>query len=323
MPNIVYAGLSKSSWSKIDSAISCYSRFEKFKGSTSVWPLSHDDILCFCTWTQSHTSLKAITVKAYISAIATVHKLHNLEEQFSNNYLVKLALKGIENMELYKSNRVTKRSAMSLPLLKIIGSRIASSNWSQKNKQVFWVACTVAFFGSCRLGELLCEHEHKFDPFSNLLWQDVHVRSDSVTIHIKSPKSRAPGGEFIDLFPFSDATCCPVKSLTFLQSLFKINNSERPVFMFDSGKLLTKQNFNTTLQQLLARDIGKFGYKITGHSFRQAIPTALANFPELVKDNHIMGWGRWCSSAYLSYTKLQLSQKKCIFAKIASVLNKF
>ncbi len=319
----MYAGLSKSSWDKLDSAISCFSKFEKFVGYSFAWPLSYDDILSFCTWSQSHSSLKASTIKAYISALATVHKLRNMEENFSSNYLVKIALKGIENLELYKGVKKYKRSAMSLPLLKIIGSRIASSNWTRKNKQVFWVACTVAFFGSCRLGELLGEHEHKFDPFLTLLWQDLCVRPDSVTIHIKSPKSRVPTGEFIDLFPFSDSTCCPVKSIQFLSSLnTKSNNGKNPVFMFDSGKLLTKQCFNTTIKQLLARDIGNNGFIITGHSFRQAIPTVLAKYPDLVKYNHIMGWGRWCSSAYLSYTKLQLCQKICTFSKIATELNK-
>ena len=285
--------------------------------------LFRSDILDFCSWAQSRTRLKSNTIKAYIFALATVHKLRNMKENFSCNYLVKLALKGVENLELYKDIKLAKRSAMPLPLLKIIGSRIASSNWSKTNKQVFWAACTVAFFGSCRLGELLGEHEHIFDPYTTLLWQDLTIRSDSVTLHIKSPKSRSPSGEFIDLFLFSDSTCCPVKSISLLQSLcIGPRSIARPVFCFDSGKLLTKQNFNATLQQLLANDIGKSGYKISGHSFRQAIPTVLAKYPDLVKDNHIMGWGRWCSSAYLSYTKLQLCQKKCIFSKIAMLLNK-
>ncbi len=187
---LVNAGLTKSSWEKLGSAVNCFEKFEREHKGKFVWPLSHDVIVDFCTWAFTKQQLKASSIKAYVSAIATVHRLRGLEEKFSGNYLVKLALRGAENMELYRTKpRLLQRRAMSIPLLKLIGNEIACAAWSKVNKQVLWVACTVAFFGSCRMGELLCSKEGSFDPFTTLLWRDLTIRNDSITIHIKSPKS--------------------------------------------------------------------------------------------------------------------------------------
>ena len=264
------------------------------------------------------------TIKSYVYTLATIHKMRGLEEKFSSNYMVKLAIRGAENLSIYKGSGSSRgRLAMSLPLLKILGNEIARSNWSKFNKQVFWSTCMVAFFGSCRLGELLSENENSFDPFTSLLWENITFRKGSLTIHIRSPKSRASQGEFIDLFESHIVNCCPVKSLSLLKSLlFRNYNAKLPVFMFDSGKLLTKQKFNSTIRGLLAARFGPKSNQISCHSFRQGIPSLLAKYPELVNDSHIMGWGRWCSDAYLSYTKLKIDQKKCIFSKILMLLNK-
>jgi len=89
-------------------------------------------------------------------AIASVHNLRNIQEEFSKHYIAKLGLRGAENLELYNNNSKTRvRYAMSFDLLKILGHEIAMSNWSKRNKQVIWTAAVIAFFGSCRIDELL------------------------------------------------------------------------------------------------------------------------------------------------------------------------
>lgn len=279
-------------------------------------------VIKFCTFAHEKLNLKASSIKAYVSDLATVHKLRQLNEDFSSNYLVKLAIRGAENLDLIKGNVGRKRCAMSFPLLKIIGNEIAGSGWSKWNKQVFWAVCTVAFFGSCRMGELLGQDKESFDPLTTLLWKDISFNSDSVTIHIKSPKSRIFSGEYVDLFLIPGKSYCPFSAMLRLSKIAsRPSMANLPVFMFDSGKLLTKAVFNTTVRALLRGKLGSGCNLISGHSFRQAIPTVLAKFPDLVKDNHIMGWGRWSSQAFLCYTKLKLCQKRCIFGKILNVLN--
>jgi hypothetical protein len=126
--------------------------------------------------------------------------------------LVRAALRGAENIFKIEGDHKPKRVVMSLQLLKLLGHEIASSNWEEDSKRIMWTACSVAFFGALRLGEMLCHSETSFDPTSTLVWDDVKfIDHDTVLIHLKLPKSNAEHGEFIDLFPFPG--CCPVAAL--------------------------------------------------------------------------------------------------------------
>ena len=304
------------------SALNCFSKFELKKGKRFIWPLSPETINEFCYWAITENKLKYSTVDAYVSSIAIVHRLRGYDDNACNNYICKLIIRGAENMTLYSPNKNRSRNIMSLPLLKILGNEIARSNWKVDSKQCIWAASLLAFFGTCRMGELLSSKETLYDPAATLLWGDLRYGKNSWLIHIKSPKSRQPGGEYIDIFQFANHNCCPVKALLAWQAISPHSkHADRPVFMMENGKLLTKGKFNETIRAILSTKLGKRATKITGHSFRAGIPSMLAKFPELASDSHIMGWGRWCSKAYLSYTRLKLDQKIKMFSKIVHVLS--
>ncbi len=93
----------------------------------------------------------------------------------------------------------------------------------------------------------------------------------------------------------------------------------RPVFQFANGKNLTQKMFTTTVVSLLERHVGSEAKNFSGHSFRAAIPSALANTPDLASDSDIMMWGRWSSESYKSYTRLKHNARKAIFEKIVSM----
>ena len=78
---------------------------------------------------------------------------------------------------------------MTLPLLRILGHQISNSGWKSDSKQVFWTAAEIAFFGSFRFGEILCLKETYFNSDECLLWEDILFSEDSVTIHVKIPKT--------------------------------------------------------------------------------------------------------------------------------------
>ena len=93
---------------------------------------------------------------------------------------------------------------MTLPLLKLLGHEIAKSNWGENSKHTVWTAFIFAFFGSFRMGEILPQQEKSFSPRDTLLWGDKKfLEQNHILIHIKSPKSRLPQGEFVDIFSFS------------------------------------------------------------------------------------------------------------------------
>jgi len=95
--------------------------------------------------------------------------------------------------------------------------------------------------------------------------------------------------------------------------------SNKPVFSFENGMLLTVDSFITCIQDLLVPYLGNDAKYIQGHSFRAGIPSAMADFPELVNDKEIQSFGRWCSDSFLLYTRLELNKKRSIFKKIMTI----
>jgi hypothetical protein len=125
-------------------------------------------------------------------------------------------LTGAENREPYAPKT---RRAMTMDILLILGHKIAISNWSKLSKQVVWAICTVGFFSSVRMGEILAGQVDKFDKFSTLTWENViFLDKDEVLLYIPSTK---PGtrGDFIDLFPMPGNHCCPVAALKKLKTM--------------------------------------------------------------------------------------------------------
>jgi hypothetical protein len=90
--------------------------------------------------------------------------------------------------------------------------------------------------------------------------------------------------------------------------------------MLENGMYLTSVLLNKLLADMLVPVIGSSGTLISGHSFRAALPSALANCPEIASDDDIRRWGRWNSEAYKHYTRLKPRQKHVIFEKILSSL---
>ena len=124
---------------------------------------------------------------------------------------------------MYNLISVGTRRVMTLPLLKIIGHQNAKLNWTAYSKLILWGACTLAFFGSLRLGKILAPAENCFNPLETLLWSDLKFRSDgSILLHVKIDKSKNKNGSYVDIFNFDVKGCCPVKALTSLQKLSKI-----------------------------------------------------------------------------------------------------
>jgi len=321
--SLISASRSSSAWNKNATAVNCFKDFDLQSPNNHVWPLSDASISEFITWAVMSKKLKSATVKSYLSAISLAHKFANLDGSNCSGFMAATLLKGAENLEFYSNISGISRKAMSLPLLKIIGHQIAISEWTEDSKMVVWCACVVAFFGSFRLGEILCSNEKTYNPSETLLWRDVKIRGDSVLINIKIPKSRNPKGEFVDLFEFKDNNCCPVNTLKKLKLVKGRSAMEAsPVFCFKNNSFLTPKNLTSTVQSLLLPVIGDSAKLISGHSFRAGIPSVLSNNPELAKDEDIKLWGRWGSPSFKKYTRLHMKKRKAIFVKLTSMLNK-
>ena len=78
------------------------------------------------------------------------------------------------------------------------------------------------------------------------------------------------------------------------EKLFDVNY---PVFHSKTSTFLIQKDINKFLKENFKK------FYIRGHSFRAGIPTSIADFPDLSNDNHVMGWGRWCSKIFSTYQK--------------------
>jgi hypothetical protein len=124
-----------------------------------------------------------------------------------------MLLTGAANLQLAPPPRLQRR-VMTLPLLKLLGHKLASLDWPPTDIQTVWTVCCTGFFSSARMGELLAREELSFDPSSTLTWADIRQQdASSFLIHTRCPKSGRPGGEFMDVFSFSDNSVCPVQAM--------------------------------------------------------------------------------------------------------------
>ena len=115
---------------------------------------------------------------------------------------------------------------------------------------------------------------------------------------------------------------CPAAALCKLKKMTEksgVLTEGKPVFSFPSGRNLTKSKINSTLAKLL-EDFTDECHKITGHSFRAAIPSALSSFPDENSVKDVKEWGSWESSCYNKYVKHEREKKRALFSRIVSCL---
>ena len=319
---MISAAYSQGTWNKHEAANNSFKNYLLYAKKNVTWPLSSSDISEYITWAMDVKRLKMSTISSYLDSLRFLHSLSGQDTASFESTLVRTMVRGGENLELYRNDVKATRKAMSLELLKLIGHEISKTEWPAQSKQVVWAVCTTAFFGSFRLGELLSKKEESFNPNDTLLWKDVKILSqDHMLIHVKTPKSRAKEGEFVDLFSIEGHNVCPVKGMAALKSLKSDTADDTPVFMFSSGKCLTQSSLNNLIAGLLLPHLGAASKQISGHSFRAAIPTVLAKHPELANCWEIMGWGRWKSRAFEDYTRLPLNKRRATFNKIVALFN--
>jgi hypothetical protein len=321
---LLSAALAKSSWNKNISGLNALVKFEMDTKIPVVWPVSIETIRSFATWCLDHKGLKSDTVKSYIAAISLAHVLQDIScPNYSKDKILVMLLQGAENLNRLKVENSPQRRVATLDTLLLIGHYIAISNWSDSSKIVFWSLCTVAFFTSARLGELLSKAEYFYDPTSDLLWKDVKFSNGHILIHIKNPKSKNKEGDFLDIFEFTQKNCCPLLALTALKNFQKEKgyySENMPVFRFINGKNLTQSVVNITLKNLLS-DVYVPGIDtISGHSFRSGIPSTVTEKNIQKGENVASDWGRWASSSSKAYCRLKINQKSELFDIISDAL---
>jgi hypothetical protein len=316
----ITASASLATWRKHASAFNCLKAFETHTQHKCTFPLDESTVCSFVAYSLSTRNLKHTTVRSYLSSLVFYHKLRKMDSSNCSSFLVECMLRGAKNLDFYKSLAKNTRKVMTYPLLKILSHQIAIAGGPVEEKQLYWTAMVVAFFGSFRFGELLSKTETKFNENETLLWENVVFSKDSVTIHVKIPKNKKEQGEYIDIFTLPDGRYCPVRALRKLKSTH-CKSEKDPVFTTLHDTYLTPSIMTEKLRQLLRPTLGEEAMHYSGHSFRAGLPSALASCPDIASEEDIRSWGRWGGDSFKAYTRLKYRQKKIIFQKIVSAIN--
>ena len=320
---VIYSATSQT-WAKHCSAWKLFNSFCCEFSIANKLPIPVEYIRAFATWALTKKGLKSSTVRSYVSSLNTAHALsNNKNTNFCSDTCIKMALKGADNFNaLHREPRIV-RLPMNIHLLDILGDRISVLDWNAFSKQVLWTACTVCFFTSCRMGELLPCFEKNFDPMTTLLWGNVKFLSESeVIILIPYCKTKGFEGKLIDLYPLTGDSKCPVAAISLLKKMASklgFGKNEDPVFAFKQGKYLTKEYLNRILMNLIG-DFCDCNHSITGHSFRAAIPSLLASHPDQHSIAELKEWGSWQSDSYKLYTKSERDKRRVLFGKIVKCM---
>ncbi len=182
--------------------------------------------------------------------MATLRNTGNSESINQKGSLRKILLTGYKNMEKGKKKH-TLVKPMNLSILQQIRKNLSNAQIGRGTRLAIWAASLLAFWESFRLAEILPSRRLAFDKFSDLLWNDIQWRKDSLLLNLKQPKIPYGWADEVEIFRVSASRFCPVHALKKLKHYWKRKDENykcRPVFRTSLGKILTKGKFLTTIK---------------------------------------------------------------------------
>ena len=287
----------RNSWA--DSTLKGYSRtvrhFLKFCDREAV--PSHlrfpADEFILCAYAASDAGCTSgNTIQNRMSALKAWHHTHNVSWQ--GGMRLHIVLNGVKNL-----TPVTSIRPLRPPVTKSMINALISGLNLESPVDVAVAACaTTAFWGQCRLGELLASSNSDLTTSQRPARSHLTRGRKSTTFTLLLPQTKTHRqGESVIIA----AQDCPSNPLPLLQHHLSINNltQDFPLFTYSSPSgptVLTKGLFLARCNDVWSA----FGYpKTTGHSFRIGGTTELLLSgvpPDVVKK-----MGRWASDSFLRY----------------------
>ena len=262
------------------------------------FPLTEDVLTHFVAFLYKE-GLKAGTVKSYLAAtryaqVALGLGNPHMEDMARLEYVVR----GVKRLA---SAPTRTRLPITLTLLAQLRCSWLTSR-SGRDASMLWAAATMCFFGFLRAGEVVVPSDSAFDPSIHLTVKDISVDSHSspsyIAVNIKASKTDPFRRGVTIYLGRTHNQICPVAAT--LRYMVEIGLAEGPLFVFENGRLLTRERFVAAVRESPA-SAGVDTAKYSGHSFRIGAATTAAE--RGIQDSLIRTMGRWESSAYLLYIR--------------------
>lgn len=274
-------------------AVDRFLAFCESEGVPHNFQLPADEFV-LCAFAASSAGIHAgSTARNNMAALKAWHVAQNAE--WNGGARLHYVLAGVDNLAPDSSKRPA-RPPITATMLRALYDGLDFSN--PRDVAVFATAC-VAFWGQCRLGELLphssCPHASKHLPTRRHISRSSR-NNRSTTLHLPRTKTKI-NGEDVTLVSQS----APLDPRVALDMHFLANKCDdnAPLFTYRSPTgttTLTKPKFLLRCNEIWAVS----GYpRTTGHSFRIGGTTELLLAgvpPDVVK-----AMGRWSSNSFLRY----------------------
>ena len=228
-------------------------------------------------------------------------------------------LKGVK----VEAGKVGKPAHSRLPITPSILRKIKTV-WMDRTTESFdnimlWAASLTTFFYFCRAGETTVPSEDSYNPDSHLSYSDIAVNDAKtpsiVSLRIKQSKTdQERVGTRVVIGKTGD-DICPINAL--LTYLSRRGDKPGPLFQWRDGSPLTKSQFVSKVRSaLLAANLPATDF--AGHSFRIGAATTAATAG--LDDSTIQTLGRWKSSSYLLYVRLEPHHLASVAPRLAKCL---
>ena len=298
---------SNASWSQYNSVIRNLASLEQQSGISFTIPWTESTLLSYIVF-QSKRGLRMASVKTYLSRIRAAHRFRGYK--LVESEWVWMLFKGLDVMAVPQ----VARMAMTPDKMLTLKQQIAKSSWGGEKRRLVWMAACFAFHGALRSCEYLPVSASNCNPKNTLLVEDVkpvtflvnNVRARAISIVIKEPKELKTHGSRVSLELFqTNDFMCPCQAYdkytdyVQLKKVRQLTKTE-PLFML-SNLGYTRNMFNKDIKSALSSVIDYSKGKLSSHSFRSGLATAMARAG--FTEEEIMVVGRWTSEAYLSYIK--------------------
>ncbi|CEL60035.1 hypothetical protein RSOLAG1IB_12295 [Rhizoctonia solani AG-1 IB] len=260
------------------------------------------DELVLCAFVGSFAGEKSgSTAGAAVSALKAWHRLHGVE--WKGSYLLAHVLKGVANLAPQSSRRPA-RPPVTIPMLNAL--RLGLNLQSPFDSAVFAAALS-AFWGQCRLGEILGSSRLRHDPssipsrssFTRPAIAHEHAATSSASLRLPRTKTHQTSGELVYLTSQKDGLSPVSAIISHLHTNTKIPDSHH-IFAYTTPenniRCLTREDFLARCNEIWS--LCGFSH-VSGHSFR--IGGTHAYLTAGVPIDVVKKMGRWSSDAYLRY----------------------
>ena len=311
--HLISMSYTTNTWSSYQTAWLSYRTFCIHTNTQATLPISTNNILYFINYLLTWKKLQANTISGYLTALKVLHFIngftHTQVDHIFTNYFVSHALQGAKNICQLHPKPANPRRVMSFPALQLLGHGLTQQGFSDFDTQVIWAYCTLAFWGSFRMSEILASGNgtKQYQICNAITWQRIFSpNSSQLTISVKLPKvMKHNKSDAVDVYKYIDTKYCPVFQLLTLRNLMHAANLFKPsdqIFRLASGKLLTMTILNKILKSTMSLFFDAT-HSFSCHSFRASLPSTMAAKPDTFNETEIKVVGRWNSETYQRYTR--------------------